>query len=126
MYVGICAKESNQVMCLHLTGNSFHGYGRAYIRTQLGAEPQYPNRKDQDLDNYISQIDMMILMMFSNFYKQRVMPSEIYDFFCNNRTDPDELDVEVNLDYIHNQPCEELEEVRILNIPTLKFHCLIF
>lgn len=87
-------------MSCHLTGNSCHVYGRAYIRTQLEAEPQYPSKRKQDLDNYISQIDVMLLMLFSNFYKQRILPTEIYDFFVNNRTEVRDIYIDTELDYL--------------------------
>lgn len=81
MYVGLCVRESNQLMSIHLTGNSCHVYGRSYIRTSLGSEPQYPYKKRYDIDSSISPIDISLLMKFSLFYKQRILPDEVFKFF---------------------------------------------
>jgi hypothetical protein len=102
-------------MSCHLTGNSCHIYGRAYIRTQLQAEPQYPVKKTRDLDNYMTQVDVVLLMMFSNFYKQRMLPSEIYEFFVNNKTDIEDLDIETNIDYLKG------DMQRLKTAPRVKF-----
>lgn len=100
MYIGLCVKSSNQLMSLHLTGNTCHVYGRAFVRTLIGCEPQQPIKIKQDMDNYISEIDTTVLMVFSNFYKQRMMPDEIYQFFVNNKTEVCDIDVNANFDYI--------------------------
>ena len=42
----------------------------------------------------------MLLMMFSNFYKQRIMPNEIYEFFVNSNTDIEEIEIDQNIDYL--------------------------
>lgn len=100
MYVGVASKDSNQLMACHLTGNSCHVYGRAHIRTQLGAEPQYPSKRKMDSENYISQIDVTLLMVFSNFYKQRILPNEIKQFFVFGKRDVIDVDIETNIDYL--------------------------
>jgi len=116
MHIGCAVKESKQVMSIHLTGNSCHAYGRAYIRTQLKGIPQFPMKNKQDLDNYICQVDIMILMMFSNFYKQRILPSEIHDFFVKNERKVGEMNIEANLDYLKIKESPELEELNNVRI----------
>ena len=111
MYIGLSVKKSNQTMAIHLSGNMCHGYGRAYIRTQLEATPQNPHKKKQDLDHYICQVDIMILMMFSNFYKQRIMPNEIFDFFYHNKKNAKDVYVDANLEYLNTRHSEEMDEL---------------
>lgn len=110
-------------MSCHLTGNSCHTYGRAYIRTQLDAEPQYPFKKKRDVDNYMTQVDVMLLMMFSNFYKQRILPSEIYEFFVNNKNEIRDYEIETNLDYLKilEDDIQKLNEFKESNKPRIKF-----
>ena len=100
MFIGLCVKASNQLMSLHLTGNTWHVYGRAFVRTLLESEPQYPLRRRQDIDSYITEGDTTLLMIFSNFYKQRIMPEEIHEFFVNGKTEVREIQVTACLDYI--------------------------
>ena len=87
-------------MSLHLTGNTWHVYGRAFVRTLLESEPQYPLRRRQDIDSYLTEGDTTLLMIFSNFYKQRMMPEEIYEFFVNGKSEVREIEVTKCLDYI--------------------------
>lgn len=86
-------------MSCHLTGNSCHVYGRSYIRNCIGCDPQYPFKKRIDIDNQISPIDITILMKFSQFYKQRILPEEVYQFFVLNDSDTTRVDFKSQIDF---------------------------
>jgi hypothetical protein len=64
----------------------------------------------------MTQVDVVLLMMFSNFYKQRMLPSEIYQFFVNNKTDNEDLDIETNIDYLKIE-----DDMQKLKVPRVKF-----
>jgi hypothetical protein len=52
-----------------------------------------------------------LLMVFSNFYKQRMLPEEIFEFFVNNKTEIQDHDINLNLDYVKVLE-QEIENVR--------------
>lgn len=62
-------------------------------------------------------------MIFSNFYKQRIMPGEIYEFFVNDKTEVRELEVSTCLDYIKiiEKKIEE-SKVRLKDVKRPRIH----
>ena len=92
-------------------------YSRSYIRTSIGGVPQYPYRRRQDIDSYMTPMDVsLILAKFSQFYQQRILPEEVYQFFIRNNSDTDDIDFTKQIDF------SKIMEQAMQNVKVTKHH----
>ena len=66
MYIAKCLKDSSNIVCCHLTGNSIDYYSRLYLRSHLNAIVQYPLHNNLHNQNTIMAADRGQVVALNN------------------------------------------------------------